>query len=579
MGTIRKKNPRGGKSLKVGNYQLGTKLGRGAFGSVYKALDLKTGQFFALKRIGLDKGDGDQMMKEINFLKNYQHHNIVRYIGFLKTEKHMNLILEFVDSGSLAQVLAGYGFFPECLAAIYISQVLEGLMYLHNQKIIHRDIKGGNLLITREGSIKLADFGIATVVSPVQSSSHVGSPFWMAPEVITDTCSTTASDIWSLGCTLIELLTGYPPYFDMVAISAVYRMVNDPCPPLPEDISDNARDFLRQCFIRDPESRTSAEQLRKHPWILEHCPDIQTKPNLPDYDTVRRTVEHFTLTREAGLHISGKLQVELNKYEEQREKGEKDEKDENEKAEKNEKKELEQMKDEARLPRTITSEAKQESESLLEPFCGRSRAASTTTNTNGGHSRTSSAAHVLKRASKHRVHILPRHLRSNSQDEDRFDLHAGELSKRIIKKGRRTTIGKFKKEKKGERNFHDDHAEGGPTIASNGASLMVANIYGVETKRSIFTFTVYKIKVMQDARMWDIERTWSDFREMHMKLETEFDNLPFLSGRKFWGVLDPEFVRKRWQELQHYLLELMKVKAIRDHPIVLNFLSANKYSK
>merc|ERR1712137_1454093 len=131
FGTIKKKNAKGATTMQVGNYQLGAKLGKGAFGAVYKGLDLKTGQFVAIKRIGLDRIDGDQMMKEINFLKNFHHKNIVQYIGLVQTDRHMNLVLEFIDSGSLAQVLANYGFFPESLAAIYVSQVLEGLIYLH----------------------------------------------------------------------------------------------------------------------------------------------------------------------------------------------------------------------------------------------------------------------------------------------------------------------------------------------------------------------------------------------------------------------------------------------------------------
>jgi len=137
-------------------------------------------------------------------LRNFQHENIVKYISMISTTHHLNLVLEyvgrpialsvcmirkrlthtcmlhrFVDSGSLAQVLAGYGFFPEPLAAIYIEQVLNGLEYLHSQSIVHRDIKGGNLLITKEGTVKVADFGIATSTTTNPRHSLVeGSPYW-----------------------------------------------------------------------------------------------------------------------------------------------------------------------------------------------------------------------------------------------------------------------------------------------------------------------------------------------------------------------------------------------------------------
>lgn len=252
--TIKRQKPHKGHTLQVGNYQLGEKLGKGAFGTVYKGLDMKTGQFVAVKRIAREFIDGEHMLKEINLLKTFNHKNIVKYVGVVQTERHLNLVLEYVDSGSLAQVLSGYGFFPEPLAAIYVSQVLDGLIYLHAQQVVHRDIKGGNLLITREGSIKVADFGIATVASTTQRHSLVeGSPYWMAPEVIQMTGNpTTASDIWSLGCTLIELLTGFPPYFELTAMTAIFRMVEDPQPPLPDEMSPELTDFLTSCFKKDP---------------------------------------------------------------------------------------------------------------------------------------------------------------------------------------------------------------------------------------------------------------------------------------------------------------------------------------
>eukprot|EP00324_Dicrateria_rotunda_P002262 CAMPEP_0206160778 /NCGR_PEP_ID=MMETSP1474-20131121/7084_1 /ASSEMBLY_ACC=CAM_ASM_001110 /TAXON_ID=97495 /ORGANISM="Imantonia sp., Strain RCC918" /LENGTH=326 /DNA_ID=CAMNT_0053562319 /DNA_START=501 /DNA_END=1478 /DNA_ORIENTATION=+ len=264
---IKKKTGKNESTI-IGNYQLGQRLGKGAFGVVYKGLDLKSGQFVAIKQIEKDKVDSKSMMKEINFLKTFNHPNIVSYVTLMQTEKHLNLVLEFVDSGSLSQVLAGYGFFPESLAAIYTVQVLKGLSYLHQRNVIHRDIKGGNILITRDGSIKLADFGIATVASSNPRHSLVeGSPYWMAPEAIEMSCApTTKSDIWSLGCTLIELITGCPPYFEMVSVSACYRMVSDEHPPLPEDITKDLQDFLLCCFRRDVDARPSADELLEHAW-------------------------------------------------------------------------------------------------------------------------------------------------------------------------------------------------------------------------------------------------------------------------------------------------------------------------
>lgn len=128
---------------------------------------------------------------------------------------------------------------PEKLVALYMSQVLQGLLYLHEQGVIHRDIKGANILTVKEGTVKLADFGVATKAVPgaAHESGVVGTPYWMAPEVIELNGATTASDIWSLGCTVIELLDCKPPYHHLQTMAALFRVVNDDHPPLPESAS------------------------------------------------------------------------------------------------------------------------------------------------------------------------------------------------------------------------------------------------------------------------------------------------------------------------------------------------------
>lgn len=160
-----------------------------------------------------------------------------------------------------------FGKFPESLCQIYICQVLEGLLYLHDQGVIHRDIKGSNILATKEGSVKLADFGVATRVGGIDRSV-VGSPYWMAPEVVEQSGATTASDIWSVGCVVIELLEGQPPYHGLEPMPALFRIVNDDCPPLPDSASPVVRDFLLQCFQKDSNLRISARKLLRHPWMV-----------------------------------------------------------------------------------------------------------------------------------------------------------------------------------------------------------------------------------------------------------------------------------------------------------------------
>ncbi|XP_048592517.1 MAP3K epsilon protein kinase 1-like isoform X3 [Brassica napus] len=256
-------------------YMLGDEIGKGAYARVYKGLDLKNGDFVAIKQVSLENvvqdDDLNTIMQEIDLLKNLNHKNIVKYLGSWKTKTHLHIILEYVENGSLANNVKPnkFGPFPESLVAVYIAQVLEGLVYLHEQGVIHRDIKGANILTTKEGLVKLADFGVATKLneSEFDTNSVVGSPYWMAPEVIELIGVCAASDIWSVGCTVIELLTCVPPYFDMQPSAALYRIVQDDSPPIPDSLSPDITDFLRQCFKKDSRQRPDAKTLLSHPWI------------------------------------------------------------------------------------------------------------------------------------------------------------------------------------------------------------------------------------------------------------------------------------------------------------------------
>jgi len=254
----------------INQFQLGDCIGKGAFGSVYRALNLENGEVVAIKQLKLNKiskSELDVIMTEINLLKKLKHPNIVKYYGFIKTKDFLNIILEYCENGSLQTIYKRFGQFPENLVAVYISQVLDGLLYLHEQGVIHRDIKGPNILTTKYGSAKLADFGVATCMGENADKSVVGSPYWMAPEVIELNGATTASDIWSVGCTTIELLSGEPPYYNLSPMSALFRIVEDEHPPIMEGISSALKDFLLQCFQKDYNLRISAKKLLKHPWI------------------------------------------------------------------------------------------------------------------------------------------------------------------------------------------------------------------------------------------------------------------------------------------------------------------------
>ncbi|CAN6809778.1 unnamed protein product [Brassica oleracea] len=255
-------------------YMLGDEIGKGAYGRVYIGLDLENGDFVAIKQVSLEnivQEDLNTIMQEIDLLKNLNHKNIVKYLGSLKTKTHLHIILEYVENGSLANIIKPnkFGPFPESLVTVYIAQVLEGLVYLHEQGVIHRDIKGANILTTKEGLVKLADFGVATKLNEADVNTHsvVGTPYWMAPEVIEMSGVCAASDIWSVGCTVIELLTCVPPYYDLQPMPALFRIVQDDSPPIPDSLSPDITDFLRQCFKKDSRQRPDAKTLLSHPWI------------------------------------------------------------------------------------------------------------------------------------------------------------------------------------------------------------------------------------------------------------------------------------------------------------------------
>lgn len=270
-------------------YKLIRVIGKGGWGVVHLAEDIQGGnREVAVKQVkmaGIPQQELKGMMNEISLLKSLSHENIVQYIDSLQTTTEFYIILEFVDRGSLSDILRNTGRFSEKDIAIYMSQVLCGLQYLHEQGVIHRDIKGANILSTKDGVIKLADFGVATKGA---DDTVIGTPYWMAPEIIELQGASTKSDIWSVGCTVIELLTGKPPYFDLAQMTALFRIVQDETPPLPE-ASPPCLDFLRNgCFKKQVNFRKSAEDLLQHKWIKNN--QLEKKGGAPAKEDPKKKV-------------------------------------------------------------------------------------------------------------------------------------------------------------------------------------------------------------------------------------------------------------------------------------------------
>ncbi|KAK6458033.1 uncharacterized protein RJT20DRAFT_125934 [Scheffersomyces xylosifermentans] len=260
------------------NFKFSKLVGRGAFANVYKAVNLKTNQIIAIKQITLEKDqDVGGLMGEIDLLKILKHPNIVKYHGFVKTSSSLNILLEYCSGGSLRQLYKrlGHGL-PEAQIIGYTRSILHGLNYLHEQGVVHRDVKAANVLLTEDGDIKLADFGVATTVT-TQHHSVEGTPNWMAPEtVLGGDGICTASDIWSLGATIIELFNTNPPYHDLNPMAALHAIGTDDHPPLPKQTTSLAKDFLLECFQKQASLRITAKLLLRHRWLANSANSSKT---------------------------------------------------------------------------------------------------------------------------------------------------------------------------------------------------------------------------------------------------------------------------------------------------------------
>ncbi|XP_062155565.1 mitogen-activated protein kinase kinase kinase 5 isoform X2 [Alnus glutinosa] len=262
-------------------WQKGKLIGRGTFGSVYVATNRETGALCALKEVGLFPDDPKsaecmkQLQQEIKFLSQLKHPNIVQYYGSEIVEDRFYIYLEYVHPGSINKYVREHcGAITESVVRNFTRHILSGLAYLHSTKTIHRDIKGANLLVDSSGVVKLADFGMAKhLTGQAADLSLKGSPYWMAPELMQAVMQKDSSpelalavDIWSLGCTIIEMLTGKPPWSEFEGAAAMFKVLRD-TPPIPETLSTEGKDFLRCCFRRNPAERLSATKLLEHRFL------------------------------------------------------------------------------------------------------------------------------------------------------------------------------------------------------------------------------------------------------------------------------------------------------------------------
>ncbi|CAF3447758.1 unnamed protein product [Rotaria socialis] len=264
------------------NWKLGRQLGQGAFGKVFLCYDVDTGSELAIKQIpirglSLETSREVKILEcEINIYKQLNHERIVRYHGAVRTEDCLQIFMEYMTGGSVREQILNYGALTEPLAKKYTRQILEGLIYLHKNRFIHRDIKCANILRDISGNIKLADFGtsrrlIAITNQNQPDSGTIGTAHWTAPEIIQGSIFGRKADIWSLGCTIVEMLTTGPPWQNLQPIAAIFHIATCDKPEyqLPENVSSCAREFIDACLTKDYHQRPTADDLINHPFLSD----------------------------------------------------------------------------------------------------------------------------------------------------------------------------------------------------------------------------------------------------------------------------------------------------------------------
>jgi len=250
-----------------------TKIGEGAAGEVFLATDTKTNEQIAIKKMPLNAQNIKLLTSEIHIMKESTHPNVVRYLDSFRVEDKLWVAMEYMGGGCLTEILEQFEDvqMAEGNIAWVCQETLKGLAYIHSLHRIHRDIKSDNILLGSGGEVKIADFGYAAQLTQQKNKRQtiVGTPYWMAPELIRGQEYDTKVDIWSLGIMIMEMAEGEPPYMEFPPLRALFLITTKGIPDLkePSKWSQHFQNFVSLCLEKDPSQRPDASELLKHPFM------------------------------------------------------------------------------------------------------------------------------------------------------------------------------------------------------------------------------------------------------------------------------------------------------------------------
>jgi len=254
-------------------YTIHEKLGEGSYGNVFKASKSPDNEIVAIKEIMIENSNDTSLKDEITLLAKCSHPNIVQYFESIQFLDKVWIVMDYCGVGSVRDIIdTTERTLSENQISYLIASTLDAVVYLHQQGIIHRDIKAGNILLNDQGDVKIADFGVSKQLGSTISKRNtvIGTPLWMSPEVIQGIPYDNRADVWSLGITAIEMADGVPPFADCHTMTALFKIPKSPPPTVenPSEFSDEFNDFIAKCCVKDPAHRSRAAALLDHPFIV-----------------------------------------------------------------------------------------------------------------------------------------------------------------------------------------------------------------------------------------------------------------------------------------------------------------------